>query len=473
VITERLGHYIGGAWVASDGQDIIEVVNPATESVIGRISSGTAADVDRAVQAAKQAFDPWSAVPLRERVAYCTAIADLMRQRADELAAIVTAEMGSPIGFSVAVQVGLPTATFASMETFVDQIEWAETIGNSLVVREPIGVVAAITPWNFPLHQIAAKLAPAFAAGCTVVLKPSEMTPLNAVALVDILDEVGLPAGVVNVVNGTGPAVGEAITGHPDVDMVTFTGSTAAGRRVSEVAAATVKRVALELGGKNANIILDGADLAKAVPNAVQKGYLNSGQACLALSRLLVPRGRQAEIEKLVSEAVCTLQVGDPTDQATAVGPLASQTQRGRVQGYVKGALEQGAKLVVGGAENPEGVTTGYFVRPTVLSDVTPDMVVAREEVFGPVITIMPYDDEDDAIRIANDSIYGLGGGVWGATPADAQRVARRMRTGSVEINGAEYNPLAPVGGYRQSGNGREFGYHGIEEFLTTKSMQL
>jgi aldehyde dehydrogenase (NAD+) len=445
--TDHRGNYIGGAWVASTGQDSIEVTNPATEQVIARISAGTGADVDRAVQAAAAAFPSWAARPRSERTAYCTAISELFAQRAESLAAVVTSEVGTAIGFSQAIQIGLPTATFGSMAPFAEEIEWDTTIGNSHVLREPVGVVGAITPWNFPLHQIAAKLAPALTAGCTVVLKPSEITPLSAIALVEILDEVGLPPGVVNVVNGTGPVVGEAIAAHPAIDMVTFTGSTAAGRRVSEVAAATVKKVALELGGKNANILLDGADLSKAVPNAVAKGYLNAGQACLAFSRLLVPRGKQAEVEQLIAAQVAALQVGDPTDPATEIGPLVSPTQRKRVTDHIKLALDQGATLVVGGADAPQSLASGYYVQPTVVSDVTPDMTVAREEVFGPVIAIIPYADEDEAIRIANDSIYGLGGGVWGADAQDAARVARQLRTGSVEVNGAEYNPFAPIAG--------------------------
>jgi acyl-CoA reductase-like NAD-dependent aldehyde dehydrogenase len=348
-----------------------------------------------------------------------------------------------------------------------------ETVGNSLVVREPVGVVGCITPWNYPLHQIAAKVAPALAAGCTVVVKPSEVTPLNAFVLAEIMQAVGLPAGVFNLVTGLGPEVGEALVIDPDVDMISFTGSTRVGRRIGELAAPMVKRVALELGGKSPNVILDDADLQAAVVDGLGKCFLNSGQTCSALTRMLVPRARLAEAEQIAAAAVAQTTVGDPLEADTRLGPLVSEAQRERVRGYIRKGVEEGAKLVAGGDEPPEGLQRGYFVRPTVFSDVRPDMTIAQEEIFGPVLAIMPYDDEDDAVRIANDTIYGLAGGVWSGDPERAKRVARRIRTGQIEINGATFNPTAPFGGFKQSGHGRELGRYGLEEFLEVKSLQL
>ena len=472
-LVEHSQLYIGGEWVDPSSDASIEVVNASTEDVMGRIPEGSAADVDRAVAAARAAFDSWSQTPLEQRVELCTAISLRLQERQEEIAALISQELGSPIRISMMVQAGLPIMDFASMAHLVEHIPWEQQIGNSLVVREPIGVVGAITPWNYPLHQIAAKVAPAMVAGCTVVLKPSEVTPLNSFVLAEIMDEVGVPAGVFNLVTGFGPVVGEAIAGHPGVDMVSFTGSTRAGRRVSEVAAATVKKVALELGGKSPNVILDDADLEKAVVNGIRKCYLNSGQTCSALTRMLVPREQLEVVEQIAAAAASQTPVGDPFSEETALGPLVSDVQRDRVRSYIEKGVAEGAKLVAGGAEPPEGLERGYYVRPTVFSDVTPDMTIAREEIFGPVLAIMPYDDEDDAIRIANDSEYGLAGGVYSASEERAKAVARRIRTGQVEINGAAFNPLAPFGGYKQSGHGRELGPYGIEEFLALKSMQL
>jgi len=341
------------------------------------------------------------------------------------------------------------------------------------VVREPVGVVGAITPWNYPLHQIAAKVAPALTAGCTVVLKPSEVAPLNAFVLAEVIDEVGIPAGVFNLVTGLGPVVGEAIAAHPDVDMVSFTGSTRAGKRVTEVAAGTVKRVALELGGKSANVILGDADLATAVPDGVSKCFLNSGQTCSALTRMLVPREHLSEVEDLAVAAAEAFVPGDPFDPASRLGPLVSAAQRDRVRSYIDKGESEGAKLLTGGVEAPEGLETGFFVRPTVFTGVTRDMTIAREEIFGPVLSIIPYDTEEEAVEIANDTDYGLAGGVWSGDADRAKAVARRLRTGQVEVNGGNFNPLAPFGGYKQSGNGREYGSFGLEEFLEVKSLQL
>jgi aldehyde dehydrogenase (NAD+) len=334
-------------------------------------------------------------------------------------------------------------------------------------------VVGAITPWNYPLHQVAAKVAPALAAGCTVVLKPSEVAPLNAFVLAEIIHDVGLPAGVFNLVTGTGDVVGEAMSAHPDIDMISFTGSTRAGKRISEVAAGTVKRVTLELGGKSPNVILDDADLEQAVTDGVGKAFLNSGQTCSALTRMLVPRSKLAEVEAIAKAAAETYTPGDPFGESTRLGPLVSEAQRERVRGFIQKGQEEGARLVTGGAEAPEGLEQGYFVRPTVFSDVTTDMTIAQEEIFGPVLSILPYDDEEEAVRIANDTIYGLAGGVWSGDAERAKAVARRIRTGQVEVNGGSFNPMAPFGGYKQSGKGRELGKFGIEEYLETKSLQL
>jgi aldehyde dehydrogenase (NAD+) len=466
--------FIGGEWVAPAGQGTIEVVNPATEEVIGRIPEGSPADADRAVGAARAAFDSWSATSPYDRARYCEAIGAQFAERGDEIAALITSELGMPIGLSRMIQAGLPSLTFASMPEVVEAIAWEEEVGNSLIVLEPAGVVAAITPWNYPLHQIANKVAPAIAAGCTVVLKPSEVVPLNAFVLAEICEAVGLPAGVFNLVTGTGPVVGEAIVSHPETDMISFTGSTRAGRRVSELAAAGIKRVALELGGKSPNVILDDADLEQAVTDGVAKCFLNTGQTCSALTRMLVPREllEQAErIAAVVADEAFT--PGDPFVDGSALGPLVSETQLERVRGYIERGQAEGAKLVTGGAEPPQGLDRGFFVRPTVFSEVTPEMTIAQEEIFGPVLAIMPYDDEDDAVRIANDTIYGLAGGVWSADEERAKRVASRIRTGQVEINGGAFNPLAPFGGCKQSGHGRELGRYGLEEFLVAKSLQL
>jgi len=464
--------YIDGAWVPSTGTGTIDVTNSTTEEVMGSIPDGTPEDVDRAVKAARAAFPGWAATSREERGKYLQRITEGLQARMTEIASTVAGEVGMPLNLSMMIQAGLPTMTFGSMAEVVDSFAFEEQIGSSLVVREPVGVVGAITPWNYPLHQIAAKVAPALAAGCTVVLKPSEVAPLNAFILAEIIDEVGLPQGVFNLVAGVGPVVGEAIAAHPDVDMVSFTGSTRAGRRVSELASATVKRVALELGGKSPNVILDDADLERAVADGVGKCYLNSGQTCSALTRMLVPRSKLAEAEAIAVKAAEAYTPGDPFTEGTRLGPLVSAVQRERVRNYINKGVEEGARLLTGGPEAPEGLDKGYFVRPTVFSDVRSDMTIAQEEIFGPVLAILPYDTEDEAVEIANDTIYGLAGGVWSGDPERAKAVARRLRTGQVEVNGGSFNPMAPFGGYKQSGHGRELGKFGLEEYLEVKSLQ-
>jgi acyl-CoA reductase-like NAD-dependent aldehyde dehydrogenase len=465
--------FIGGEWVEPQSAEKIEVVNSTTEEVMGSIPACTPADVDRAVRAAREAFDSWSQTSREERARYLSAIAAGLGERSEEIAATIAQELGMPLKLSQIIQAGLPTGQFAAMPGLMEEVVWEEEIGNSRVLREPIGVLGAITPWNYPLNQIAAKVAPALAAGCTIVLKPSEVVPLNAFILAEVIEAAGLPPGVFNLVTGTGPEVGEAIASHPGVDMVSFTGSTRAGRRVSELASATVKPVAMELGGKSPNLILEDADLARAVPDGVAKCYLNSGQTCSALTRMLVPREQLAEAEQLAATTAESFTPGDPFEESTRLGPLVSEVQRERVRGYIEKGESEGAKLLTGGAAPPAGLDRGYFVRPTVFSKVTPEMTIAQEEIFGPVLVIQPYEDEDDAVRIANATDYGLAGGVWSADTDRAIAVARRIRTGQIEINGGAFNPIAPFGGFKQSGHGRENGRYAIEELLQVKSLQL
>jgi aldehyde dehydrogenase (NAD+) len=471
IVRDRL--YIGGEWVEPAGSDTIQVIDSTTERVIGRIPEGTPEDVNRAVKAARAGFETWREVPVEQRVDACTAISAALAERAGEIAALIAAEVGMPLRQARSIQAALPAMDFGSMAQVASEVAWEEQIGNSLVVREPVGVVGCITPWNYPLHQICAKVGPALAAGCSVVVKPSEVTPLTSFVLAEIVDSLGLPAGVFNLVTGYGPVVGEVLAAHEDVDMVSFTGSTKAGRRVAEVAAQTVKKVALELGGKSANVILEDADLKTAIGHGVANCYLNSGQTCSAHTRMLVRRDKLAEAEQIAAAAAEKAKPGDPFEEDTRVGPLVSEAQRKRVRDYIEKGQKEGAKLVAGGTEPPGGFEKGYFVRPTVFSEVKPDMTIAQEEIFGPVLSIMPYEDEDEAAEIANATIYGLDGGVWSADPERAKAFARRMRTGQVQINGATFNPIAPFGGFKQSGHGREYGRYGIEEFLEVKSIQI
>ena len=466
--------FIGGQWVAPCGKETIDVHNAGTGEVMGRVPAGSEKDVDAAVKAARSAFESWSALPAGERGQYLEKISANLKARADELARTIAQEVGMPLKMASRIQAGLPIANFANYAKLAREFAFESRVGNSLVVREPVGVVGAITPWNYPLHQIALKVAPALAAGCTLVLKPSEVAPFNAFILADAAEAAGLPEGVFNLVTGFGPVAGEALVKHPDVDMVSFTGSTRAGKRISELAAQSVKRVALELGGKSASVILDDADLATAVKSTVNGCYLNSGQTCTALTRMLVPHDKYEQAASIAAEVAKGFTVGDPLAESTKLGPLSSRAQLERVKSYIKKGLDEGAELVAGGAEPPEGVPAGgYYVRPTVFGKVRNNMAIAQEEIFGPVLAIIPYKDEEDAVRIANDTVYGLAGAVWSKDEARAQRVARRIRAGQVDVNGGAFNMNAPFGGFKQSGHGREAGVYGLEEFLEYKSLQL
>ncbi len=465
--------YINGAWVASSGTGTIDVINSATEQVMGRVPASTTDDVDAAVAAARVAFEGWSQTSPYDRSKLCDELASRLGAANLELSTLMAQEVGTSMPSAMMVQAGVAPLLFAQYAQIARDYEWEKPVGSSIVVSEPIGVVAAITPWNYPLTLIAYKLAPALAAGCTVVLKPSEIAPLNAFALADIIHDIGFPPGVFNLVPGL-PASGARLVEHPDVDMVSFTGSTATGAKVMAAAAATIKRVHLELGGKSANIILDDANLEDALTKGLGQVYMNSGQTCLAWTRILVPHAKMDEaaaLAKKITEENWT--PGDPLSYSAPIGPLVSKAQQERVRGFIAKGIEEGATLVTGGAEQPEGLDAGYFVKPTVFSHVTPDMTISREEIFGPVISIIGYEDDDEAVRIANDSIYGLHGAVFSADVERAKAIARRMRTGQIDINGMGFNPLAPFGGYRQSGNGKELGVEGFEGFLEQKSLQL
>src|SRR5258706_4230684 len=465
--------YIGGEWVASTGKETVDVVNATTEEVMGRIPRGTAEDVDRAVSAAAAAFTAWSRLTPAARAANLERITAGWRERTKETATVCAKRRRWPVSRAARMKAGSQTTPFATMPRLLEEWPAEERVDNSVIVREPIGVVGCITPWNYPLHQIAAKVAPALAAGNTVVLKPSEGAPINAFLLAEIIHAAGLPAGVFNLVSGRGSVVGEAIVSHPAVDMISFTGSTVAGRRVSELAAGTVKRVALELGGKSPNIILEDADFEKAITDGVAKCFLNSGQTCSALTRMLVPQERLGEAEGIAGRAAATYTAGDPLVKGTRLGPLVSAEQRDTVRRYIEKGIEEGAKLVAGGVEPPDGVQKGYFVRPTVFSDVKSTMTIAQEEIFGPVLAIMPYETEEEAIRIANDSMYGLAGGVWSGDPEHAQQGAFRIRTGQVEINSGAINPPAPLRGYHETRHCPQLRQYGLEEFFQLKALQL
>jgi aldehyde dehydrogenase (NAD+) len=462
--------YIGGIWQPQAGTGSIDVLSASTEEIIGSVPEGIPADVARAANAARAAFDHWSQTSVQERAEWLRKLANALKERAEQIANTISQEVGSPISMSTNIQAALPVIITNTYAQLIADVKLEQEIGNSLVIREPFGVVGAITPWNYPLHQIMAKVAPALAAGCTVVLKPSEVAPLNALLLAEACESIGLPAGVLNIVTGYGPVVGEAIASHPMVDMVSFTGSLRAGRRVGALAADSIKKVTLELGGKSAFVVLDDAPLEKAIPAGARNAMLNSGQTCSAWTRMVVPRSHYQQALELAAQAIGSLKLGDPLDPATRLGPLISSTQRERVEGFIAKGKQEGARVVMGGGR-PAGFAKGYYVEPTIFADVQPKMTIAQEEIFGPVLSVLPYDTEEEAVRIANDTIYGLAGGVWSGDPARAMRVARRIRTGQVDVNGGKYNPLAPFGGYKQSGIGREMGMFGLEEYFQIKSI--
>jgi aldehyde dehydrogenase (NAD+) len=464
---------IGGSWVKPHGSGWFDVHDASTEEVVGRVPAGDALDADQAARAARAAFERWALAKPKDRAEALRSIADGMLAGRKELVEVIISELGAPRPMTEQFMVDFPVSTIRFYADLLGEYSFEERIGNSLVIKEAVGVVAAITPWNYPLHQIVAKVGPALAAGCTIVVKPSEVVPLSCFMFAEIVDRAGVPPGVFNFLTGAGPVVGEALARHPEIDMVSFTGSTAAGRRVAELAATTVKKVSLELGGKSANVILDDADFEKAVRAGTGHAFINSGQTCASWTRMLVPRARHDEAVRLAKEEAESFTLGDPRSGNFRYGPLVSKAQQERVRAYIRSGLDEGAKLVTGGLEQPAELPKGYYVQPTVFAGVCSQMRIAQEEIFGPVLTIIPYNDEEDAIRIANDTIYGLGGAVWSRDLERAKRVARRIRTAQLDINGAPFNPIAPFGGCKQSGNGRELGRYGLEEFLEPKALQL
>ena len=463
--------YINGEWVdPAEGVNSFDVINPSNEEVIAQIALGTPADVDKAVAAAQAAFDSFSQTSVEERLALLGKIVEIYQSRYDEVAETISQEMGAPLSLSKAAQAATGLGHFAQAIEILQGFEWEETRGKTTLRKEPIGVVGMITPWNWPINQISCKVAPALAAGCTMVLKPTEIAPLNAILFAEVMDAAGVPAGVFNMINGDGPTVGEAMSSHPGIDMMSFTGSTRAGISVAKGAADTVKRVSQELGGKSANIILDDADFPSAIEGGARHCFLNSGQSCNAPTRMLVPESRQDEAKEIAKKAAETTKVGDPFGEDTSIGPVVSEVQFNKIQGLIEKGIEEGAELVTGGPGKPDGLNAGYYVRPTVFANVNNDMTIAREEIFGPVLSILPYKDEEEAVQIANDTDYGLYGYVSGDTE-HAKKIANRIRAGSVAINGAQADFTAPFGGYKQSGNGKEWGPFGFEEFLETKAV--
>lgn len=463
--------YIGGVWVAPSGSDTIDVFNPATEQVIGRVAAGGPGDIDDAVAAARDAFEAWASTPKAERAGYLLRAASALQARSDQLGRLITEEMGMPSRAVHENQVASAIQVFSDYADLLERYAFEQRHGTAAIIREPIGVCGFITPWNFPMLQIAGKVAPAIAAGCTVVLKPSEIAPLNAGVLAEVFDELGLPAGVFNMVNGHGPSAGGAIAAHPDVDMVSFTGSTRAGVSVAKAAAETVKRVTQELGGKSPHIILDDADFPSAIAQGVESCFLNSGQCCDAPTRMLVPAQRLEEVAAIAKVSADALKVGDPSVPSTDLGPLVSLAQFTKVQDLIQQGIEEGAELVTGGSGRPDDLADGYYVKPTVFAHVRNDMAIAQQEIFGPVLCIIPYGSDDEALSIANDTEYGLAGYVSSGDPERARRVAAKMRAGQIHINGGDYDSTAPFGGYKMSGNGREFGSWGLEEYLETKAV--
>ena len=465
--------YIDGKWIDSLGKGSIDVINPATEEIIGRVPVGSTKDVDKAVVAAKSAFDSWSKSSIEERIELLNALSNAFKERGEELAQTITSEVGTPIGYSRVAMVGTPRVVSRSYAKILEDYVWEKEIRNSIICKEPIGVCAFITPWNFPLHQIIGKVAPAIAAGCTMILKPSKEAPLSAFILAEILDEIGLPAGVFNLVSGHGSEVGDYMSSHPDVDMVSFTGSTGAGVSVSQSAAPTIKRVTLELGGKSANVALEDADPVLVAKKAIGACHQNSGQTCSALTRLIIPESMNKQVCDIIAEKNDSYLVGNPLDEETRCGPMVSLRQQLSVTEYIQSGIDEGANLISGGLGMPDGIEKGFYVKPTIFANVTPEMKIWKEEIFGPVLVITTYNTESEALKLANDSIYGLSGGVWSKDPDRAVNFAKKMRTGQVSVNGGSFNVSAPFGGYKLSGNGRELGTHGLDEFLEIKSIQL
>jgi aldehyde dehydrogenase (NAD+) len=467
---DYLSFYINGKWVRPENRTTLPVINPATEKSFTEISLGTADDVDTAARAARAAFPAWSQTSREERLAILDKILAGIKARAEDLAQAISQEMGAPISFARTAQVGTGIAHFATARHILSSYAFEETRGTTQIIKEPVGVCGMITPWNWPLNQLTCKVAPALATGCTMVLKPSEIAPVSAMILAEIIHEAGVPAGVFNLVNGDGPSVGAAISAHPEIDMVSFTGSTRAGREVAKAAADTIKRVCQELGGKSANIILDSADLAAAVKGGVMGCFGNCGQSCNAPTRMLVPQSRMAEAIEIARATAAKAMPGNPADESARLGPVVSQMQYDKIQSLIQAGIDEGATLVAGGTGKPEGLEIGYFVRPTVFANVTNQMTIAREEIFGPVLSIIGYKDDNDAVRIANDTVYGLSGYVSGA-PDHARAIARQIRSGMIHINGAGPDFSAPFGGYKQSGNGREWGVEGFHDFLEIKAI--
>ena len=468
---EGLRFYIDGEWVDPMQPRVVDVINPATEKAIGRVSLGSAADVDRAVAAARIAFATYSQTSKAERIALLEKVIARYQDRLDDLAETISLEMGAPMSLATAAQAPMGLTQLNGALGVLKDYEFQRTQGNTLIIKEPIGVCGFITPWNWPTNQIMCKVAPALAAGCTIVLKPSEVTPLSGIILAEIMDAAGVPCGVFNLVNGDGPGVGAAISKHPDIDMVSITGSTRAGVLVAKAAADSVKRVTLELGGKSANIILKDADLREAVAHGVEKCFGNSGQSCTAPSRMFVHESQHAEALEIANQVASGLAVGDPASPDTAIGPVANESQYEKIQALIQKGIDEGAELVCGGTGKPEALQTGYYVKPTVFGNVRNDMTIAREEIFGPVLAILPYATEEEAITLANDTEYGLSGCVYSGDRKHAVAVASKLRTGQVHINGASVDFTAPFGGYKKSGNGREWGVEGFEEFLETKAL--
>jgi aldehyde dehydrogenase (NAD+) len=468
---QHLNFYINGQWVAPASARTLEVINPSTEQPIARISMGASADVDAAVSAAQKAFETYSQTTRDERLALLAKVLEVYQRRYGEFVQTISQEMGAPLWLSKAAQAATGMAHLTTTIEVLKNFDFVHVQGTTAVVHEPVGVVGMITPWNWPINQIMCKVAPALAAGCTMVLKPSEMAPLNALLMAEVLHEAGVPPGVFNLINGDGPGVGEALSAHPGIDMMTFTGSTRAGIAVAKAAADSVKRVAQELGGKSSNIVLGDADLQKAVTQGVQACFTNSGQSCNAPTRMFVPRALYAQAVDIARAVAQAVTVADASADGMNMGPVVSQSQFNKIEALIQKGVDEGAMLVAGGPGRPEGLDKGYFVKPTVFADVNNDMAIAREEIFGPVLVMIAYDNEEEAIRMANDTVYGLSGYVQSGSLESARRVASRLRTGMVHLNGAGPDFSAPFGGYRQSGNGREWGEHGFREFLEVKSI--